>query len=659
MGPLTRNLAGTLENTVTIRGTDSKQPKLSTPKAPAAPATQPAAKAAPAPAAKPAQAAGVSVNGFDHTATVDVLRDAKLSPAAQGGKRVAETVMQVIGTYDKQLLLDTDGVKAHVQQVATAFIALADKSDQKGSVYAQLTAKYPGAQISLTGTTSTEKADQLVFLVRGKDNAVHKFIEKNGKPVESPKASDEIFMAVDLKPGKHMAVRVPDTKFLINPTFAPDYGVGRNIVVVTDTPLAGQMTDKTDAVSDEMPGVHKETFKGTTKGEDGKALGKVLLDKTEMSGTIKKYNGDKTYDVEVKNKDGSTKTVKMTEAQIRAQNDPMVYNLNGSRFDDVSINVKTDPSLQKFLDGAKAIADKDIPKTGTPADIAKGQRQALIDLTVYCNTKVSYPDEDANTTDANSKKFMAMESSHSNWNPMKLGDLIDTGRGVCRHQAILMQLCCQTAGISSKTVAASANDRQGNFRGYHAFLETTLDDGQQFLTDPTWFDAGPVNVKGYNFSPTPPNGQKEEGTPLWDTLYYQACRQVIPTWNDNAGNQDHGQVKFSENNNNVLTGGAVTPTPVTPTPGPVTPTPSVDAAATLTQILADLSKTKLSSGTNYAAKGDNYAAMHLDAKAAKAYASAIQHGPATKELWTKLATSLAAAKSPDAAAAQAVAASFK
>ena len=46
----------------------------------------------------------------------------------------------------------------------------------------------------------------------------------------------------------------------------------------------------------------------------------------------------------------------------------------------------------------------------------------------------------------------------------------------------------------SRNVTAGGDNDQGNFRGYHAFLETTLDDGTQYLTDPTWYDAGPVNV---------------------------------------------------------------------------------------------------------------------------------------------------------------------
>ena len=39
------------------------------------------------------------------------------------------------------------------------------------------------------------------------------------------------YRSPELGPGKKMKVRVPDVKFLINPTLPPDYGVGRHIAV--------------------------------------------------------------------------------------------------------------------------------------------------------------------------------------------------------------------------------------------------------------------------------------------------------------------------------------------------------------------------------------------------------------------------------------------
>ncbi|MBS2027719.1 MAG: transglutaminase domain-containing protein [Deltaproteobacteria bacterium] len=625
---------------MTVRGADSKTKLPSTP-APSAPKAsgKPAEAKNTAPAKTPSRNSAAEdrkgKSDFQaHAATVSVATD-KLTPAAVGGRRVADTVMKVIGGYDKSFLLDTDGLKSHVQTVATNFIAAADASSKPGSVYNQLKSQFPGAQISLAGTASTSAKDQLVYLVRGKDNTVRSFVDQGGKAVEDPNASRQIFMAADLgKSGAHMAVRVPDVKFLIDPTLAPSYGVGRQISVVMDQDLSKLKVNAGDSVSVEMPGVYKETLPGTTKGEDGNPLGVVYSDKREMKGEIVKYDGNGTYDVKVTLPDGTSKVMQESESAIRSANDPMVYDLHGSTFDDVSINVDTDPVLKGFLDQAKAVAAKDIPATGTPEQIAAGQKQALVDLTLLCNKTMSYPDEDANTTDANSKQAMALMNAHSNWDPMKLGDLITAGRGVCRHQAILMQLACQEAGISSRTVSASANDQQGNFRGYHAFLETTLDDGTQYLTDPTWFDAGPSNVSGYNFSPVV-NGQQETGTPLWDTLYYNVLRQTLPTWQDATANEDHSSIKFQENNNNVFTGGSTGGT--SGTSGATTS----DSAKTLKSIFDALTHVRVAKSSTPVTKGDSYLSQGHADKAAKEYALAISNGDNSKATWTKLAGALA------------------
>lgn len=529
-----------------------------------------------------------------HTATVHVSTNAALTPADAAGKRISDQVMNVIGSYGRTFLLDTDGLRAHVTDVATKFMAEADTATGKGSMYEQLRAKFPGATVALVGTASKGKADQVYYLVKTRDGATKKFESVGGKPVEAPKASGEIFMAADLAPGKHIAVRVPEVRFLIDPTLAPDYGVGRTIDVVMDTPIDAQKKDAADQVVAQGNGVMKEVFAGTEKGEDGSPLGRALSPTRNEKGVLLKNNGDHTWDVEVTRPDGTKVTVKRTEDQIRGDNAPAVFDLHGATYFDVKINVDDDPSLKKFLEQAKAIATKDIPADGTPEEKAAGEKQALVDLTVLCNATLSYPDEDANTTDENSKKAMALMNSHSDWDPMKLGDLIDAGRGVCRHQAILMQLCCQEAGITSRPVTAAANDRQGNLRGYHAFLETTLDDGTQYLTDPTWFDAGPKNLKGYHFGPTV-NGQQAVGTELWATLYGNVLRQELPSWTATGTGYDGAQVKFRNDNDPIFNAqGQVNTTNTVPTPTPApapAPTPApAPAARPAAQVLADLSQ---------------------------------------------------------------------
>lgn len=538
---------------MTVRGTKNSplpvrsQPtsKTDAPKAPAA--AEKAGKAAPA--------SDVKSTFTGHTASIDVSKTSNPAAIKAQGKVVADSVMNVIGSYGKNFLLDTDGERAHVQQVATRFLATADAANNKGSVYSQLQTKFPGSTITLVGTASVKNDDQVYYLVKAKDGSVHKFEDLNGKLKEAPDANGQIFMASELGPGKQIAVRVPDVKFLINPTLPPDYGVGRNIVVRVSTPITPNTAgDKMEAQGWDL---QKEILPGDAKGEDGSPLGMVHSPQREEAGKITKYDGNGLYDVEVTAPDGKKSTVKLTEQQIRTQNDPTIYDLKGSTYSDIRLDIDHDPSLKKFCDGAQAIIDKDIVKTGTPEQISQSQKQALTDLTIYCNKVMSYPDEDPKTTDEGSKKYMALENAHSNWNPAKLGDIIDTGKGVCRDQAILMQVCCQMAGIGSRMVTAKADDDKGNFRGYHAFLETTLDDGTQYLTDPTWYDAGPVNVSNYESAHAHmPDGSVAPDSKLFDTLYLNARRQVLPTWNEDA-HEVHNLTKFNESNDPVIDGGGV------------------------------------------------------------------------------------------------------
>ncbi len=516
--------------------------------------------APPKPAGVSAKAKAKSVSDVQstytgHTATIDLSKTTNAGAIRKQGAVVADSVMHVIGTYDKSFLLSTDGLKAHVQQVATRFLAEADAANAKGSPYEQLQAKFPGSQVLLVGTGSLKADDQVYYLVKAKDGSTHKFENLNGKLKEVPDANGQIFMASELGPGKRLAVRVPDVQFLINPTLPPDYGVGRNIAVRVDTPIV--LKNAGDKTEDQGYGMQKEILPGDQKGEDGTPLGIVHLSQREEAGRITKYDGNGMYDVEVTGPDGKKSTVQMSEQQIRTQNDPTIYDLHGSTYDDVHLDIDHDPVMKQFCDKAQAIIDKDIPKTGTPDQIAAAQKQALTDLTILCNATLSYPDEDPKTTDEQSKKFMALMNSHSNWNPMSMGDLISSGRGVCRHQAILMQVCCQMAGIDSRMVTAKADDDAGQFRGYHAFLETTLDDGTQYLTDPTWYDAGPVNVKDYESAHAHlPDGTVAPDSKLFDTLYLNARRQVIPEWNEDA-HEVQNMTKFRESNDPVIDGGGV------------------------------------------------------------------------------------------------------
>ena len=72
-------------------------------------APPPAAKADPVIPSKPARAPESSFSG--HTAAIDLGKTQNATAIRAQGKVVADTVMQVIGTYDKNFLLATGGRK--------------------------------------------------------------------------------------------------------------------------------------------------------------------------------------------------------------------------------------------------------------------------------------------------------------------------------------------------------------------------------------------------------------------------------------------------------------------------------------------------------------------------------------------------------------------
>lgn len=501
-----------------------------------------------------------------HTATVNVTRAATRAQVRAGAERVAAAVMTCIGSYDKHYLLNTDGLKADVAEVAGRVLLAASTADEAGSAAERLSTRFPGAKISLVGTASKAKLDAAYYVVTEKNGTVHNFAEgPRGGLTHIPNASGLVFMRTDLTPGATLKVRVPEVRFLIDPLSPPGYGVGRTVAVINNENTDKQKRNAGDSVTTEFDGLQRERLPGKEKGEDGQPLSQMLYGRREEKGVIVKYNDNHTYDVNVTHPDGTQSVQTLDENALRSDNDPQTFNLNGSTYDDVSVDVNQDASLAAFIVKAKAIGDRDIIRGGTPEEIAESQKKALVDLTLLCNAVLSYPDEDKATRGDADKAYDELANSHSNNRPMKLGELIDVGRGVCRHQAILMQVACQTVGIPSRLLAATANTPTNEFRGYHAFLETELDDGKNYLTDPTWFDAGPSNVQGRTqYGPQYPDKHTVQGTPYFDTLYFNARRQVIPDWSQNDQNNG-GIVNFQENNDPVIdANGKVVVKPVDP-----------------------------------------------------------------------------------------------
>jgi len=222
------------------------------------------------------------------------------------------------------------------------------------------------------------------------------------------------------------------------------------------------------------------------EGETFKTRYKVL------EASIDGFDAKGNYTVSYNKPDGTKETRKVTLNDIRRANNPHYFKPHGDNFSDVTINIKTDPQLKAFLDGAAPIIKAHLPSDGSlvglsAKDLAKKQKACIDALMKYCSAKVKYPQDKGPAADASSAKYH--ELLKDSWSRVPLGELVQIERGVCRHQCILEHLLLQYAGIDSRLASGAANTGTNTFRGYHIWCEVSLADNERYLSDQTWHDG--------------------------------------------------------------------------------------------------------------------------------------------------------------------------
>lgn len=213
-----------------------------------------------------------------------------------------------------------------------------------------------------------------------------------------------------------------------------------------------------------------------------------------LPATIESYDASGHYTVAYKKPDGELVRASVTLANIEQDNDPHDFDLNGSEFSDSFIDVNTQPELAKFLDGARPIIDKFLPRDGSiftrsAAEQASAQRDCVAALQAYMRPLMTYPADKGPNADEASNKYHEMVDGLGGWETAPLGDYLKLKRGVCRHQCIIAQLVLQIAGIDSRLASGAANTDSGDFRGFHIWNELSLADNARYLSDQTWNDA--------------------------------------------------------------------------------------------------------------------------------------------------------------------------
>lgn len=355
---------------------------------------------------------------------------------------------------------DRYGVRA-AQSVELLDVIAQQTAEGKGPIV-ELQKAYPNKVITVRALCSDGAHEQFIFDVAG----VGRFNQASDGTLAAYRSrmQNELFTAVVKNDGT-FDVKVAQTLTPLGWPLQTSYAVGDFIDIRYADPKAAESTVEGKPFSNEH---------------------KVLQAKIES------FDAAGHYTVSYKDPDGNVKQASLLLGEIEKMNNPHDFSLNGSEFSDVSIDVRKQPGLKQFIDGARPIIAKYLPPgaalTMSPQELAKAQRQCVGALQAYMHPLMTYPAEKEHA-DSVSAEYHKLIDGLGGWNTTPLEKLLALKRGVCRHQCIIEQLLMQVAGIDSRLASGAANTMSGDFRGFHIWNELSLADNARYLSDETWSDA--------------------------------------------------------------------------------------------------------------------------------------------------------------------------
>jgi hypothetical protein len=343
---------------------------------------------------------------------------------------------------------------------------IAQRTAEGAGPVAELQRRYPGSAVTVVATGSDGAHDQFVFDVKGKGRFVQssegELAAYRGRP------EPELFRA-HLRPDGSFDVKVPPEKSRSTDEWPvmTTYSVGDSIDLKYLDPDAVKRWEEGEPFSDE----HKV-----------------------LQGRIERFDGEGNYTVSYTKPNGDRAEKQLSLREIVDSNNPHHFSLKGSVFSDVRIDVDKDPELVKLLEGVRPIINQYLPRDGSllelsPTQLFKRQRDAVDTLMDHIRGVMKYPASKDGPMDAESERYHEIIDGLNYWEQTDLGNLLEIGKGVCRHQCIVQQLVMQEAGIDSRLASGAANERDGDYRGLHIWLELSLADNGRYLSDQTWNDA--------------------------------------------------------------------------------------------------------------------------------------------------------------------------
>jgi len=355
---------------------------------------------------------------------------------------------------------------------------IAEQAARHEGPVALLQDRNPGCSVEVQVTGRDGDHEQFIYVVKKQGAVVDYFTQgSEGTVAAYRKVTTPILMTASISPEGGLSVTVPKPLVTTRYPLQQTYSIGDSI---------------------DYPYYDQAAAESQTEGSAFSTRYKILEAK------ITGFTADGNYTVAYTLPDGQARTGSLTLNEIRKANNPHVFPVGGASYIDVSIDVDTDASLKAFLDGAQPIIDKYLPTDGSilslsPADLEERQLACREALRLYCGERMTYPAEPEAHPDEAAKQFWALMETLKWGGTVPFGELLDLGRGVCRHQDIAGHLLCQIAGIDSRLAEGAANTDANMFRGLHIWQELTLATGRRYLSDQTWYDTGiPLWNGAYN-----------------------------------------------------------------------------------------------------------------------------------------------------------------
>jgi hypothetical protein len=341
---------------------------------------------------------------------------------------------------------------------------IAQKTAEGTGPVTELRQAHPGRSVSVEVTGAPGAHDQFVFRAEG----VGRFRQgSDGRLERTRERPEPVLFTASVREDGAFDVKVPDAIRTREWPLQTTYAVGDSIDVFYKDPNAEDRWEE---------------------GERFETAHKIL------HGRIQSFDPNGTYRVQVTLPSGEETVKALSIREIERANNPHHFDLNGSKYSDVHMDVRSQPALAQIIEDAKPIIARHLPGDGAlldmaPAEIARRQRDCVEALMKLSNERMTYPAAKDSHPDAASQAYHDLIDGLGWYDTAPLGKLLELERGVCRHQCIVQQLLLQVAGIDSRLASGAANTRSGDYRGLHIWTEIASALDERFLSDDTWNDV--------------------------------------------------------------------------------------------------------------------------------------------------------------------------